>query len=154
MIEELDKKIIQLIQGDLPLDEKPFAILAESLGISEEEFLHRVRSLKEEGIIRRFGATLYHQEAGYSSNAMVAWRIPEERIPEVGEAMSRYREVTHCYQRETHMDWTYNLYTMIHGDDREQCAEIAAMLSKETGMKDYLLLFSEREFKKTSMAYF
>jgi len=154
MIDELGKSVIQLIQGDLPIDPRPFAILARKLGITEEEFLQKVRSLKREGIIRRFGATLRHQEAGFSANAMVAWIVPEERIEEVGRAMAEFREVTHCYQRRTHGDWKYNLYTMVHGDNDEGCHRIAERMSGETGIKEYALLFSEKEFKKTSMQYF
>ena len=106
------------------------------------------------GIIRRFGATLRHQEAGFSSNAMVAWIVPDERIEEVGETMAGFREVTHCYQRRTQRDWRYNLYTMIHGDNRDECYRIARRMSRHTGIDEYTLLFSEKEFKKTSMEYF
>ena len=126
MLNELDKKIIQLIQGDLPLEPRPFAVLSERIGIPEEELVERLKALKEQGVIRRFGATLRHQEAGFSANAMVAWIVPEERIREVGETMAGFREVTHCYQRRP----------------------------RRAGVKDYALLFSEKEFKKTSMAYF
>ncbi|MGD2125452.1 MAG: Lrp/AsnC family transcriptional regulator [Desulfobacteraceae bacterium] len=154
MIDDLDKKIIQLIQGDLPLDRRPFAILAEKLGITEDEFVEKVRGLKEQGIIRRFGATLRHQEAGLSSNAMVAWKVPDERIEEVGKAMAEFREVTHCYQRKKEKGWSYNLYTMIHGDDEDECHRIAQRMSQETAIEEYALLFSEKEFKKTSMEYF
>jgi DNA-binding Lrp family transcriptional regulator len=154
MIDDVDKKVIQLIQGDLPLDLRPFAKLAKQAKISETEFVERVASLKRRGIIRRFGATLRHQEAGFSSNAMVAWIVPEERIEEVGKTMARVRAVTHCYQRKTYKAWPYNLYTMIHGSDREKCHEIAEQMSREVGIQDYVLLFSEREFKKTSMRYF
>jgi DNA-binding Lrp family transcriptional regulator len=154
MIDEVDKKVIQLIQGDLPLERRPFGVLAEKAGISEEEFVERVASLKKRGIIRRFGATLRHQEAGFSSNAMVAWIVPEERIEEVGKAMAKFRAVTHCYQRKTVKAWPYNLYTMIHGDDREECRELAKKMSRKAGIQDYILLFSEKEFKKTSMKYF
>ena len=154
MINDVDKKVIRLIQGDLPLDPRPFAVLAEKAGISEEDFVQRVASLKKRGIIRRFGATLRHQEAGFSSNAMVAWIVPEERVEEVGKAMARFRAVTHCYQRKITKRWPYNLYTMIHGDDREECYEIAKKISRKTGIQDYILLFSEKEFKKTSMQYF
>jgi DNA-binding Lrp family transcriptional regulator len=154
MMDDLDKKIIQLIQGDLPLDPRPFALLAKTMGISEEEFVNRVKSLKRQKVIRRFGATLRHQEAGFNANAMVAWRVPEERIDEVGKAMAGFREVTHCYQRQTEKDWVYNLYTMIHGDNKEECHRIAGKLSEATGIKEYVLLFSEKEFKKTSMQYF
>ena len=153
-IDDLAKKIIGLIQGDLPLAPRPFALLAAQIGITEERFIEAVRSLKRQGVIRRFGATLRHQEAGFSSNAMVAWVVPEDLIAEVGTAMARFREVTHCYQRRPQKDWKYNLYTMIHGDNREECYQIARRLSEQTGIMDYALLFSEREFKKTSMAYF
>jgi DNA-binding Lrp family transcriptional regulator len=154
MIDEMDKKIIRLIQGDLPADLRPFAVLAKKVRISEREFVKRVKSLKQKGIIRRFGATLRHQEAGFSANAMIAWIVPEEKIEEVGKAMAKFREVTHCYQRQVHEDWKYSLYTMVHGDTEEQCYQIAKKLSAETGITDYVLLFSEREFKKTSMQYF
>jgi DNA-binding Lrp family transcriptional regulator len=154
VIDDVDKKIIQLIQGDLPLDPRPFAILAETIGISEKEFVNRVKSLKRRKVIRRFGATLKHQEAGFNANAMVAWKVPEERIDEAGKAMARFREVTHCYQRRTEKDWVYNLYTMIHGDNKEECQRIAVRMSEATGIKEYALLFSEKEFKKTSMEYF
>jgi DNA-binding Lrp family transcriptional regulator len=154
MLDETDKKVIALIQGDLPLDPKPFALLAERVGMSEKEFLTRVASLKKRGIIRRFGATLRHQEAGFSSNAMVAWIVPEERIEEVGRILGGFREVTHCYQRTPRKGWPYNLYTMIHGDDREQCKRTAERMSRKSRIGRYALLFSEKEFKKTSMQYF
>ena len=154
MVDELDKKIIGLIQGDLPLHPRPFAVMAERIGITEDEFVERVESLKKRGIIRRFGATLYHQEAGFSANAMVAWLVPYDRIDEVGRAMAEFREVTHCYQRRPREDWKYNLYTMIHGDNEDECYRIAQGISQKTGIDEYVLLFSEKEFKKTSMQYF
>lgn len=154
MIDETDKKIIQLIQEDLPLDPRPFAVMAGQIGITEEEMVKRVRVLKEEGVIRRFGATLRHQEAGFSSNAMVAWIVPEERIEEVGRVMAGFRQVTHCYQRRPQKNLRYSLYTMVHGEDREACYRIAEKMSARAGIRDYALLFSEKEFKKTSMAYF
>ncbi len=154
MLDELDKKIIQLIQSDLPLDPRPFAVLAERIGIAEKELIERLNSLKEQGVMRRFGATLRHQEAGFSANAMVAWTVPEERIREVGEIMAGFREVTHCYQRRPQKDLKYSLYTMVHAEDRDTCYRIAERLSRRAGVRDYALLFSEKEFKKTSMAYF
>jgi DNA-binding Lrp family transcriptional regulator len=154
MIDDLDKKVIRLIQGDIPLDQRPFLNMARQIGISEEEFLERVRGLVARGAIRRFGATLRHQEAGYRSNAMVAWLVPEERLEEVGEALSAAREVTHCYHRRPQKDWPYNLFTMIHGSSRKACHDIAARMAERVHIKDYALLFSEKEFKKTSMAYY
>ncbi len=154
MIDDIDKKVISLIQGDLPLDERPFAIAAKRIGLSEEEFIERVRRLKQQGIIRRFGATLRHQEAGFSSNAMIAWRIPEDRVDEAGQTIASFRQVTHCYHRLPKPQWPYNVYSMVHGSSREECFEIAEKIAEKIKVKDYLLLFSEKEFKKTSMQYF
>ena len=154
MIEDIDKKIIGQIQGDLPQDARPFAVMAEEIGISEAEFIRRVKAMQKKGIIRRFGATLRHQEAGYSANAMVAWIIPDDQIDEIGKIMAEFQVVTHCYQRQPQKDWRYNLYTMIHGDTEDECVRIAGQMSKKTNMKDYTILFSLKEFKKTSMEYF
>ena len=154
MISEIEKKIVGLIQGDLPLETKPFEKIAEIIGISEDELVAKIKDLKKRGIIRRFGATLRHQEAGYNSNAMIAWLVPNENIDEIGEAMAGFREVTHCYHRLPQGDWKYNLFTMVHGESKQECFKIAMKMSQLTGMTDYTLLFSEKEFKKTSMKYF
>jgi len=154
MIEETDKKIISQIQKDLPVHPQPFAVMAEKIGISENEFIERVKRLKESGIIRRFGATLRHQEAGFKANAMIAWKSPTGVISEMGKTLARFREVSHCYHRAPKGDWPFNLYTMVHGGSRDECREIAQRLSSATGLTDYAVLFSEKEFKKTSMEYF
>jgi siroheme decarboxylase len=154
MIDDLDKKIIGLIQGDIPIDPRPFAVMADEIGISEDQFIGRLKSLVEDGTIRRFGATLYHRSAGIRSNAMVAWFVPEDRIEETGRALANFKEVTHCYQRTPQKDWKYNLYTMIHGQNDSDCRAIAERMSKSVGISEYILLFSEKEFKKTSMEYF
>lgn len=154
MIDEIDKKVIGLIQGDLPIDRRPFAKMAKKVDLTEEEFLSRVKDLKKQGIVRRFGATLRHQEAGFSSNAMVAWVVPDEMVDEAGSLLSKFPEVTHCYERRPQKDWHYNLYTMIHGNNRDLCIQIAERMSRSIGIEQYVLLFSEKEFKKTSMEYF
>ncbi|HEJ83601.1 MAG TPA: Lrp/AsnC family transcriptional regulator [Desulfobacteraceae bacterium] len=147
---------MNLLQKDLPLDPRPFAVMADRVGITEEEFIERVKVFVSKGIIRRFGATLYHQEAGFPSNAMVAWVVDEdeEETEKAGRAMAEFKEVTHCYQRKPRKNWKYNLYTMIHADSRGECYEIARRISQSTGIHEYILLFSEKEYKKTSMEYF
>jgi len=154
MVDDPDKKIIGLLQDDMPMDPRPFAIMADQVGITEEQFLSRVKSMVDSGIIRRLGATLHHQKAGFSANAMVAWIVPDSKVEEAGRIMAGFREVSHCYQRVTQGDWKYNVYTMIHGNSRDECREIARRISKNTGINEYAVLFSEKEFKKTSMEYF
>jgi DNA-binding Lrp family transcriptional regulator len=154
MLTELEKKIIASIQGDIPVAERPYLEIAERLGISEDMLLEEIKRLSDKGMIRRFGATLRHQKSGFKANAMVAWRVDEEKIDEVGNKMASFQEVSHCYRRNPTERWPYNLYTMIHAKDEASCREIARRMSKETSVDCFTLLFSRRELKKTSMEYF
>jgi siroheme decarboxylase len=151
---ELDKKIIASVQGDMPVTERPYLEIAEQLGITEETLLERLGHFCRKGIIRRFGATLRHQKSGFSANAMVAWRVAEERVETVGEAFAGFERVSHCYRRNPSPRWPYNLYTMVHASDEESCRRIARQMSQTVSVDEYALLFSQRELKKTSMVYF
>lgn len=154
MLTELDKKIIASIQGDIPITERPYLEIAEKLGISEEILLESLQKLCDNGVIRRFGATLRHQKTGYEANAMVAWQVDEEDIDTVGERMASFSSVSHCYRRNPKDDWPYNLYIMIHAKDEASCWELTRNISEETSIDNYTLLFSREELKKTSMEYF
>jgi DNA-binding Lrp family transcriptional regulator len=153
-LSDLEKKIIRELTGNLPVLSQPFIGIAEDLGISQRRLLEIIKRLKKDGFIRRFGATLRHRNSGFSANAMVVWKVPEEKIAAAGRVMSSYREVTHCYHRRPQGKWTYNLFTMVHGSGEEACRRIAEKISLETGIKEYRLLFSQRELKKTTMRYF
>ncbi|OQX21382.1 MAG: AsnC family protein [Desulfobacteraceae bacterium IS3] len=154
MLTELEKKVIASIQGDIPITERPYLDIAESLGITEDMLLETLQNLCRRGIIRRFGATLRHQKSGFEANAMVAWLVEEEEIETAGKKMAAFRQVSHCYRRNPSGEWPYNLYTMVHARDEESCREIARQLSEETAIDTYTILFSRRELKKTSMQYF
>jgi DNA-binding Lrp family transcriptional regulator len=153
-LSDLEKSIIRELTGDLPVTSQPFSPIARQLGISQRRLLNIVKKLKDEGYIRRFGATLRHRNSGFSANAMVVWKIPDEKINEVGQVMASFREVTHCYHRRPEGNWKYNLFTMIHGAGEEACRGIAERISRVTGIVDYKLLFSQKELKKTTMRYF
>jgi DNA-binding Lrp family transcriptional regulator len=149
-----DKKIIRMIQGDLPVSPAPFADLAKKVGIEEKDFLKKVREFIRRGMIRRFGAILRHQIAGYRGNAMAVWSVPEEEVGRISRTMASFGAVSHCYLRPGHPRWPFNLYTMIHGKSPEDCRKTVKRIARETGLKNYRLLFSKREHKKTSMNYF
>lgn len=149
-----DKKIIRLIQGDLPVSPLPFVLLAQRLGMDERELLKKIRAFIHRGMIRRFGAILRHQIAGYRGNAMAVWSVPEDQVAQVSRAMASSPAVSHCYLRPRHPRWPFNLYTMIHGRSPEDCRRTATRISRETGIKTYRLLFSKKEHKKSSMRYF
>lgn len=153
-LKEIDKSLIRLLQGDISLTERPFKEISEKMGISEKEVIERGKTFLEKGYIRRFGATLRHRQAGFSANGMGVWIVPEEDRERVGGIMATFKEVTHCYERPSFEGWPYNLFTMIHGKSKEECFEIAKRISEATGIKKYGMLFSSKEFKKTSMKYF
>ena len=138
----------------MEITERPYLAISEKLGISETELLDRLKDLSQRGVIRRFGATLRHQRAGFSANAMVAWMVDEDRIEEVGQKMATFDQVSHCYRRNPTPDWPYNLYTMVHAASEQACQETARKMSRATSVQDYTLLFSREELKKTSMVYF
>jgi DNA-binding Lrp family transcriptional regulator len=154
MLTDEEKKVIAAIQGDIPLDPRPYNLLAKGLGMEEETFLAILQSLNERKLIRRYGATLRHQKSGFSANAMVAWKAPEDRILAIGETMAGFEAVSHCYRRDPKPGWSYNLYTMVHARTQEACRSTVAEMARAADLQDYTMLFSIRELKKTSMQYF
>lgn len=154
MIDDLDKRIIGRLQGDLPLTPEPFAGLAAELGLTQAEVVARLAALAEGGVMRRFGATLRHQQSGFPANVMVAWRVDSARIDEVGALLAAQRRVSHCYWRDPRPSFPYNLYSMVHGRSEEECRELVARMAAEVEIDDYEMLFSLEELKKTSMRYY
>lgn len=149
------KDILRIVQADLPDSLTPYADIAREVGTSEEAVLELLRSLKEEGVIRRFGASIKHQRTGWNVNAMVAWIVERERVEEVGTKASEHDHVSHCYYRPSSAeDWPYELYTMVHARSNEECTKVIEELRTMTGLGDYLVLTSIRELKKCSPTYF
>ena len=154
MERSLQKKLIKALQGDIPLEKEPFREIAVELGLSQEELLEQIKGLKEQGILRRLGAVLYHRQAGFVANAMVAWKVPDEKADSTGELFASFSEASHVYRRPAYPEWPYNLYTMIHGTSREDCESTIENMARKVGVDDYKILYSTREFKKTSMRYY
>ena len=154
MLTKLEKKIIASLQEDIAVTAQPYLEIADNLGVSEKALLETLQSLCDRGFIRRYGATLRHQKTGFTANAMAAWQVDEDRIDEVGDKMASFREVSHCYRRNPTNRWPYNLYTMIHASDEAACRQTAQSMSEAASVKNYTLLFSHKELKKTSMVYF
>ncbi|MEE9199359.1 MAG: Lrp/AsnC family transcriptional regulator, partial [Dehalococcoidia bacterium] len=151
---EADKAFIRELQEDMPLVPRPFDGMASRLGITLGELFRKCDEFQEAGLMRRYAAILHHQNAGFTANGMVCWRVPEERVREVGETAASFPQVSHCYQRPTYPDWPYNLFSMVHARDEEKCRRIAEKISEKTGIADYTILFSTKEYKKERVKYF
>jgi len=151
---EQEKALIRELQEDVASISAPFKSIGDKVGLSEEEVIAKIRDWKEKGIIRRFGAAIKHHKAGITANVMVVWKVPVEKAKEIGSIMASHPAVSHCYERPVFPQWPYNLFTMVHGKSTDECRKIADEISDKTGIKDFKLLFSTKEYKKSSMKYF
>lgn len=159
VLNETDKALIRLLQGNIAGSLTPFKEVARAVGISEEEVLSRVTYFKSSGVIRRFGAVVKHHNLGFTYNAMGVWDVPDEDVMRAGRIMAGKKEVSHCYERPRVSTWRANMYSMIHGVSEEACRKVAADLYRELreeGIEvvEPRLLYSTRELKKVSMKYF
>ena len=154
ILSQRDKEIVKALQEDFPLCEEPYKILAERVGISEEELLQRMKELVDEKKIRKMGAVLRHREIGFKANALCAWQVEPEKLDDAAQIMSAHAAVSHCYDRTPAPNWNYNLYTMIHAKTRDECEKIIGELSTLTGVTNFKILYTKKEWKKTGMKYF
>ena len=148
-----EKKVARLIQSDIPLVNRPFRETGIACGLNEEEVLNITRRLQQEGYIRRFGAILRHQKAGYTRNALIVWSVPPEQIEKAGKIVAAFPFISHCYERKPAFQNKYNLFSMLHTQN-EDIESIVNQMSQSINSRDFLILESIKEYKKISPEYF
>jgi len=153
-LSELDVAVIRALQGDMPVVPEPYDAAARGLGVETPALLAHLESMRERGALRRVAAILFHRRAGFSANGMGVWKVPDERIAEIGPRMAAFRGISHCYQRPTYRDWPYSVFTMAHGRSKEECDAILDSIAADTGIEERSTLYSSTEFKKTRLLYF
>jgi siroheme decarboxylase len=153
-LSELDVAVIRATQGPMETVAEPFAGPARELGMRVSALLEHLEDMRERKALRRVAAILFHRRAGFSANGMGVWKVPEERILELGPRMASYRGISHCYQRPTYPDWPYSVFTMAHGRSKEECDAILDTIAAETGIEERRTLYSSTEFKKIRLLYF
>jgi DNA-binding Lrp family transcriptional regulator len=154
--DDRDVALIRALQGPMEVTDQPYDAAADEVGMSTEELLQHLRGMVERKLLRRVAAILYHRRAGFSANGMGVWRVPEDRIGEVGARMAAVRGISHCYQRPTYRDWPYSVFTMAHGRSKEECDAILDGIADQHGLhgEDRAVLYSSTEFKKIRLHYF
>ncbi|HEX8977186.1 MAG TPA: AsnC family transcriptional regulator [Solirubrobacteraceae bacterium] len=152
--DDFDRAVIRATQGDLPVIPEPYAPAAAELGLSQERLLEHLQGMQERRLLRRVAAILFHRRAGFSANGMGVWKVPDERILELGKRMAAFRGISHCYQRPTYADWPYSVFTMAHGRSKEECDAILDSIAADTGIEERATLYSSTEFKKIRLLYF
>jgi DNA-binding Lrp family transcriptional regulator len=154
----LERIGIRLLQMDLPIISQPFSRLAgETSNVLDQDRLIEIgRSLQKKGTMRRYAAVLKHTKAGFTHNAMTVWKLADTgNEPSVLEAFIREDAASHLYSRTIYPGkWEYPLFAMIHAKSDDALAHIIHRLSSTSGIADYMVLRSLREFKKRRVNYF
>ncbi len=153
-LSDLDVAVIRATQGPMDPVSEPFAKPAQELGMPVAKLLEHLESMRERRALRRVAAILFHRRAGFSANGMGVWKVPDDRIIELGPRMASFRGISHCYQRPTYPDWPYSVFTMAHGRSKDECDAILDSIAADTGIEDRRTLYSSTEFKKIRMLYF
>jgi DNA-binding Lrp family transcriptional regulator len=138
----------------MPVIPEPYAPAAKELGIDQAKLLEHLEGMQERKLLRRVAAILFHRRAGFSANGMGVWKVPDDKILEIGMRMASFRGISHCYQRPTYEDWPYSVFTMAHGRSKEECDRILESIAEDTGISDRATLYSSTEFKKIRLLYF
>lgn len=150
-LDAVDNLIIPRLSGDVGDGRHPFREVARELGVEEAIVLQRLREYQDGGIMRRFGAILRHQRAGFPANGMCVWNLSDRQLETAAAMLCAREEVTHCYERARAPDWPYNLYAMIHGHTEQEVRRIAETVATGPNPPPSRIMFSQREFKKSSL---
>lgn len=153
-LDTTDRKIIEALQGGLPLVAEPYAAVAAQLDLTEDALTNRLAAMKSSGVIRRIAAAPNHYKLGMTSNGMTVWDVEDDKIAELGAIIGALPFVTHCYERPRALpDWRYNLFAMVHGSSREEVEEKRATIHDILGdaLNASDVLVSTRILKKTGL---
>jgi DNA-binding Lrp family transcriptional regulator len=151
-----DRNLIKAVEHGLPIASRPYAEIAKKLGTTEQDVISRLQQLMDNGAIKRYGVVVRHKELGYTANGMVVWDIPDDKVEKLGMCIGKYDCVTLSYRRPRRLpDWTYNLFTMVHGSNRDEVTEKVEGIVKQCGLQDikHTILFSTRRFKQRGASY-
>jgi len=151
-----DRALIKAVEHGLPIASRPYAEIAKQLDTSEQDVISRLQQLIDNGAIKRYGVVVRHKELGYTANGMVVWDVPDDKVEEIGMCIGKYSCVTLSYRRPRRLpDWSYNLFTMVHGSSRDEVTQKVEEIVESCGLKDinHTILFSTRRFKQRGASY-
>ena len=144
---------MRLLQRELPLQPRPFEMLARGSSVSGDDLVAAARTMKAQRRIRNVTAAVPARK-GFTATAMGLWIIPEGRVDECAAQISQNRAASHCYLRPVYEDWPYNLYTTVHGRSVDECESIINDIAIDTGLSEKRALYPTRELKKTRVTFF
>lgn len=149
-MDDLDRKILVALSGDLEIEQSPYKAIAEGLGLEMEELLERLEKIKEKGYLKRVAPIIRHRRTDYRFNGMAVFEVCEKDKNDLIERLKGRSNISHVYERETSIRWPYNVYGMTHGKSREEVEETVESVSKGLKIDRLKILYSTKEYKKTS----
>jgi DNA-binding Lrp family transcriptional regulator len=141
-MDEIDKKILNILQKEFPLEEQPFLTVGKRCGISEDEAISRIRKMKDDGIIRRIGAVFDGAKLGRVSTLCAA-RVPKGKINNFVKIVNANKNVTHNYRRENE----YNIWFTVSAATAKELRAFLKDVKEKTGVTDILDMRAVRTFK-------
>ncbi len=155
-IDDFDIAVIRATQGPMVVRSDAYRPAAERLEVDVDTLLDHLRGMVERRLLRRVAGILFHRRAGFSANGMGVWKVPQDRIVELGPRMAAVRGVSHCYRRPTYPDWPYSVFTMAHGRSKDECDAVLDGVAAVCGLggDDRSTLYSSTEYKKVRLHYF
>ena len=153
-LDAIDRKLISVTQSGFAIERSPYQTIANNMGTTQQDVIQRLSRMLSSGIIRRIGAVPNHYKLGLTANGMTVWDVEDEQLPELGNIIGQLDFVSHCYQRPRHLPlWSYNLFAMVHGHNRDEVNEKVKQIEKLLGKKcrAHDTLFSSAILKKTGL---
>lgn len=152
---ELDYKVLNDLQNGIQIISRPYEKIAKKFNISEQDIVNIIKKSLLLGAIRKIGASLNHFMLGYSYNVMLVLNVPDEKVQYISKFICSFEEISHCYLRErvsnSYFQWPYNLYSVIHGKNKDACDIIINKIIRYGSIEDYLSINSIKELKKTGV---
>lgn len=152
-MDQINQKLIKVLQGNLPFEENPYEAMGKIIGISEEEVIERLRAMKDSKRLKKIRAVLRHQKSGYNNNAMVVFKTDATITEKIGMELAASPLVSHCYERQSYEKWPYNVYAMVHSRREQEIETFVESIVTKYEIDAYEILYSVKELKKTSMVY-
>ena len=131
-MDNLDRAIINELQGGFPICDHPYAAVAQNLGTTEDELIARLSKMEQEKVLSRFGP-MYHAERMGGGLTLAALEVPDERYEEVTELVNAFPEVAHNYAREHIL----NMWFVLATEKPERVAEVIDEIEVQTGLHVY-----------------
>ena len=135
-LDETDKKILQIIQDDFPLVEKPWLEISRRLNIDEAQVVRRVKRLKDAGAIVKIGPIFDSSKVGLKAATLVAMRVPENQVHKVAAVINQYENVSHNYER----DHEYNVWFTLAAVNNAELTQTLNDIKQKTGVKEHDIL--------------